>query len=125
MAEAADQGDDVEAELVLRAGRTAPPARAGAGRRGAGSRGCGSGGPGAEADEAVEGGDGAAGLVGGPERPAAGGAAAGRGRQLQLAGRLGPGGPSGHRSTPRGVMTPSLNRWPIADQGSRAALVFF
>ena len=31
VAEAADQGDDVEAELVLRAGRSGPPARAGGG----------------------------------------------------------------------------------------------
>ena len=102
MAQATDQGDDVEAELGF--GQGEPPLLLGP-ERGPESRAVGFATPAdldAEAEDAVEGDDGAAVLVGGPERPVAAGAAAGRGGQLQLTGRLRPGGPSGHRSNPRG-----------------------
>src|SRR5262249_8544835 len=55
----------------------------------------------------------------------ASGAATGRGGQLQLVGRLGPGDPSDHRSGPRGATAPRTSRSAIADQGSGAALAFF
>src|SRR5256885_6531178 len=54
----------------------------------------------AEPDHAVEGGDNAVILVGGPERATARRADPGLGRQLELTRRLGAGGPSGHRSSP-------------------------
>src|SRR4051812_1874463 len=125
MAEPPDPGEDVETELG--SGQGEPPLRLGP-ERGPESRAAGIATPAdldAEAGDAVEGDDGAAVLVGGPERPVAAGAAAGQGGQLQLAGRLRPGGPSGHRSNPRGMVSPSLKPCPIADQGSGAVLVFF
>ena len=94
VAEPADQGDDVEAELVLRQGE-APlllGAEAGPAAGAVGVAAVADLEP--EPDEALEGGDGPPGYVGGPERPAAGGAGprleassrvrSGRGRALRL-----------------------------------------
>ena len=95
-----DQGDDVQAELVLRQGEAAlllRPERGAMARAGAVTAAPDLDG---EADQALRGGDDAVALVRGPERPAAGRADAGGGRQLDLARRLGAGGPSWHRSTP-------------------------
>jgi hypothetical protein len=122
MAEPPGQGVDVETELGF--GQGEPPLLLGP-ERGPESRAVGIAAPAdldAEAEDAVEGDDGAPVLEGGPERPFAAGSAAGRGGQLQLAGRLRPGSPSGLRSNPRRVVSPSLKPCPIANQGSGANL---
>jgi hypothetical protein len=99
-AQGADQGDDVEAELVLREGEAA--LRLGAERDGTSgtSRVATAADPEPEPDRADQGGDGPLGLVGGPERSPAGGA--GPRQYGQLDGLIGlrAGTPSGHGSTP-------------------------
>jgi site-specific DNA recombinase len=109
VAEDADRGDDVEPELVL--GQDHPAlllgpqgdteASAVAVAAAADLQ--------PEADQPVEGGDGASGLVGGPQRGPALGAGARQGREVDVAGRFRPGGPSGHRSAP-GRLRPRRNR---------------
>ena len=112
----ADRGDDVEAELVLGQGEAA--LLLGAERDAvAGAVGVAAAAdleP--EPDGAVQGGDGPLGLVGGPERPAAGGAGPREGGQFEGLIGLGSGAPSGHGWTPRadvpGVTNP---RTPIKE----------
>ena len=110
VAEAADQGDDVEAELVLRQGEAAlllgpeadPVARAVGVAAAADLE--------PQPDEAVQGGDGPPGLVGRPERPAAGGAGPRVGGQFQGPVGLGAGTPSRHGATPRSDAASRSNR---------------
>jgi hypothetical protein len=117
MPQGADGGDDVEAELVLGQGEAAlllGPQRdgvAGAVRVATASD------LEPEPDRAGQGGDGPLGLVGGPERPGAGGADAGESGQLEGLIGLRAGRPSGHGGTPdveltQGVTSP---RSPIKD----------
>src|SRR4051812_40362602 len=100
MPQGADQGDDVEAELVLREGvvslllgterdsvARAPRAATATDLE-------------PEPDGAVEGGDGPSGHVGRPERFAARGAGAGECGEIQSLSRLGAATPSGHGETP-------------------------
>jgi hypothetical protein len=100
MAEGADEGDDVEAELVLGEGEAALLLGA------EGNMVAGAVGPAttpdleSEPDRTVEGGDRALGLVGGPEWPAALGTGAGECGEFEGLAGLGAGSPSGHGETP-------------------------
>ena len=113
VAERADHGDDVEAELVLRQGEAAlllgpqrgPIPRADSVAASPHLDG--------QADRPVEGDDDPVALVGGPERPAAHRAGAGVGGQLDLAIRLRPAGESGHPCTSRGVSSPQEYPIPV------------
>ena len=100
MPQGADQGDDVEAELVL--GQGVAALLLGSERDVmAGAAGIATAADlEAEPDGAVEGGDGALADVGGPERPTAAGTGAGQRGQFEGLIGLGAGSPSGHGATP-------------------------
>ncbi len=116
VAEAADRGDDVEAELVLREGESPLLLGSEAGPT------PGTGGvttvadleP--EPDQALQGGEGPRRDVGGPERPAAGGAGPRLADQIQ--GPIGKraGTPSRHEVTPRSLAGSRSNNLMDLDQ---------
>jgi hypothetical protein len=117
MPRGADGGDDVEAELVLGQGDPALPLGA---ERDTAARAMGVAtppDPEAKPGRAGEGGDGSLGLVGGPERPAAGGADAGGGGQFEELIGLRACGPSGHGWTAEVELPPGVTgpRTPIKD----------
>jgi hypothetical protein len=96
----ADEGDDVEAELEFREGEVSLLLGS-EGDMVSGTSGLATAADlEAEPDHAVEGGDRALGLVGGPEGAAALGTGAGECGELEGLAGLGSGSPSGHGDTP-------------------------